>query len=152
MDPPASCRRLLCRRHPRPAIVIQRVVDRELQFHVVEVVPRDGLKPGRHRIQARGFWRELTRLRVGPAYDQGKLAKRGIRQKRNAGSLSMKRVMSQGHAMRSTRALSRVTHFMDGSFPWRGALRVRAVGLAQGRLEPLGKLDGLVIRPEVHVE
>src|SRR5437667_10751649 len=72
--------------------------------------------------------------------------------KRKVGSLSMKRVMSQGHAMRSTRAFSRVTHFMDGSFPWRGALRVRAVGLAQGRLEPLGKLDGIVIRPEVHIE
>src|SRR6266487_4338938 len=70
MDPPASCRRLLCRRQPRPAIVIQRVVDRELQFHVVEVVPRDGLKPGRHRIQARGFWRELTRLLVDEACDE----------------------------------------------------------------------------------
>src|SRR5713101_4113702 len=72
--------------------------------------------------------------------------------KRNVGSLSMKRVMSQGHAMRSTRAFSRVTHFMDRSFPWRCVLRFRAVGLPQCRLQPLGKLDRVVIRPEVHVE
>src|SRR5712692_1939084 len=72
--------------------------------------------------------------------------------KRNVGSLSIKRVMSQGHAMRSTRAFSRVTHFMDRSFPWRSALWLGAVGLPQGCLEPLRKLDRVVIRPEVHVE
>src|SRR5437016_4533319 len=72
--------------------------------------------------------------------------------KRNVGSLSIKRVMSQGHAMRSTRAFSRVTHFMDRSFPWRCVLRLRAVGLTQGSLEPLRKLDRVVIRPEVHIE
>src|SRR5216683_8374490 len=72
--------------------------------------------------------------------------------KRNVASLSMKRVMSQGHAMRSTRAFSRVTHFMDRSFLWRGALWLRAVGLTQGSFEPLGKLERVVIRPEVHVE
>src|SRR5256885_3754254 len=71
---------------------------------------------------------------------------------RNVGSLSIKRVMSQGHAMRSTRAFSRVTHFMDRSFPGRSPLGLRAVGLTQGSFEPLRKLDRVVVRPEVHIE
>src|SRR6266851_4938611 len=33
--------------------------------------------------------------------------------KRNTGSRSMNRLISHGHAMRSTRAFSRVTHFID---------------------------------------
>src|SRR5713101_9091331 len=72
--PPVSgCPRpLLCRGQPRAAVVIQRVVDRELLLHVVEVVPRHGLKPGRHGIEPRRFRRKAPRLGVGTAYDQGK--------------------------------------------------------------------------------
>src|SRR5262245_15080078 len=40
---------------------------------------------------------------------------------RNVGSLSMNRLISQGQAMRSTRAFSRVTHFM-------GRLLLQAAG------------------------
>src|SRR5882724_1673298 len=77
---PVSAGPLLGRRHPRAAVFIQRIVDGELLLHVVEVIPRGGLKPGRHRIEARGFWREAPRIGVRAAYDQGELEKRWVLQ------------------------------------------------------------------------
>src|SRR5437879_9973836 len=64
---------------------------------------------------------------------------------KKVGSLSMKRLINQGHAMRSTRAFSRVTHFIVSPlFP--------AVGLVKRGLEGLRQLHRVIVRPEVHIE
>src|SRR5207249_12169579 len=69
--------------------------------------------------------------------------------KRNVGFLSMNRVISHGQAMRSTRAFSRVTHFI-GDLPL--LLRLDAVGLLERGLQALSELRRVVVGPEVHVE
>src|SRR6266852_5785858 len=48
--------------------------------------------------------------------------------KRNTGSRSTNRLINHGHAMRSTRAFSRVTHFMAFSFQMNVAVDVRWCG------------------------
>src|SRR5882762_8768152 len=67
--------------------------------------------------------------------------------KRNVGFLSMNRVISHGQAMRSTRAFSRVTHFIRVSL-----FRLDAVGLVERGLQALGEFCWIVVGPEVHVE
>src|SRR4029453_1624194 len=67
---------------------------------------------------------------------------------RNVGSLSMNRLISHGHAMRSTRARSRVTHFIQDLL----CDLASAVGEIEGRLQTLRQLRRIVIGPEVHVE
>src|SRR5437660_11613000 len=62
----------------------------------------------------------------------------------NVGCLSMNRLISQGQAIRSTRAFSRVTHFMRSP--------LLAAGLVERGLESLRQLHRVVVRPEVHVE
>src|SRR5262245_5536625 len=66
---------------------------------------------------------------------------------KNVGSLSMKRLINQGHAMRSTRAFSRVIHFMT----W-GASLLAAVRLVERGFQCLCQLRRVVVGPEVHVE
>src|SRR5437660_2682419 len=69
--------------------------------------------------------------------------------KRNVGFLSMNRVISHGQAMRSTRAFSRVTHFIS-DLPL--LLRLDAVGLVERSLQALSEFRRVVVGPEVHVE
>src|SRR5260370_7068532 len=57
----------------------------------------------------------------------------------------MNRLISQGHAIRSTRAFSRVTTSCVRPL-------LPAVGLVERGLEDLRQLHWVVVRPEVHVE
>src|SRR5438094_9831246 len=68
--------------------------------------------------------------------------------KRNVGFLSMNRVISHGQAMRSTRAFSRVTHFIS-DLPL--LLRLDAVGLVERSLQALSVFRRVVVGPAVHV-
>src|SRR2546426_10184069 len=67
---------------------------------------------------------------------------------RNVGSRSMNRLISHGHAMRSTRAFSRVTHFIDVLLSVYRVLLL-AVGLVERRLQSPGERGHLVGRPEM---
>src|SRR5438094_149185 len=62
--------------------------------------------------------------------------------KRNVGFLSMNRVISHGQAMRSTRAFSRVTHFIS-DLPL--LLRLDAVGLVERSLQALSEFRRVVV-------
>src|SRR2546426_1223131 len=62
----------------RATVRVQGVVRVELPTHVVVVVLGDGLKAGRQRVQSRGLRRQLTRVGVRAAHDQGERAERRI--------------------------------------------------------------------------
>src|SRR3984893_6055392 len=65
---------------PARAIRVQRIVDRELPLHVLEVVSADLAEPACHGIEAPGFGNDLARVGVGAPHDERRALERRIRQ------------------------------------------------------------------------
>src|SRR5260370_7994572 len=73
--------RALCpTREPAPAIGIERIVDRKLPIHVLEVVAAQLAEAARHRVESPGLGHELAIIGVGAAHDEGQGLQGGIRQ------------------------------------------------------------------------
>src|SRR5439155_8390762 len=67
-------------REPALAVGVQRVVDRELALHVLEIIAGDLAEAARHGVETPGFLGDAARVGIGASHDEGEGLERGVRQ------------------------------------------------------------------------